>query len=161
MRHSLPTSLLLTAWTAALIGLTACDFSHIRLRPVQMELYTIYSNACITNSSGGFREIYFDPYLLVVSETNKFSLRDTDIRDIGLSTNDGRFLLSLILKKKRCGDFRAFTTANSNMYIAIMVNGAVQNIAKIRQPVSNGRLQFVSSLAQSSEIVRFIRLFVL
>ena len=160
MRNPLLTLLLLTA-CAALTGLTACDVRHLRLRPVQLDLYTLYTNNCGSDTSGGLRQIYFDSYLLVISETNKFSLRETDIRNIDLSSNGGRFHVNFILKKNRRRDFRVFTTANSNTYIAVMVNGTVRNIARIREPVSNGRLQFESSLDQAPEIGRFIRLFLL
>jgi hypothetical protein len=149
------------AWLLLIAGTTACDLSRVKLRPVQMELYSLYDSACATNASGGFKRVYFDDFVLVISETNKFSLRETDIRDVALNSEDGNLHLSLILKKNRRGDFRAFTTANSNTYVAVMVNGKIRNIAKIREPVSNGRLQFVSAPAHAGELGRFIRLFVL
>ena len=161
MKQIISKTVLAAALAAWIISFLSCDSTRLRLRPVQMELFKVYEPACATNSPGRFREIHFDPYLLVISESNKFSFRETDLRGIDLTTNHGNFFISFHLKKKRCRDFYRFTTVNSNAYIAVIVNGEVRNLACIREPISNGRLQFVCAASRSGEIDRFIRLFVL
>ena len=154
-KHFLPATVVL------LLGLMASCEQPLRLKPVRMELFKLYDNVSATNTSGRFKRIYFDPYMLAVSETNRFSFGDKDIRDIVVSTNRGTLFVSFYLKRNRRADFERFTTVNSNAYIAVMVNGDMQNIARLKEPVSNGRLQFSCGLSQIKEISRFINLFVL
>lgn len=150
---------------AALLAATACDKKRpqTRFRDTPIDLYAVYpEEAWSETNTQGLRRVLLDPdYVLVISEANKLTLRTKDLEDIQVSADDQFIHLAFIFARSAQPSIESFTTHNSNAYIAVMVDGRVRNIARIHQPVRNGRILFTARRSRLGQVQEFVRLFLL
>jgi preprotein translocase subunit SecD len=150
---------LITAILMTFIAGFSCKDVKITLKPVRVDMFAVYTRDQIPEQSKDFHDLYYSACVLHVSESNKFQLTDRDIVNFEIFTNQERFHLNIALKQNPTVRFREFTTRNSNSYIAIVINDAVNNVARIQEPITDGKVQFVIGRNRSHEIMTLLRQF--
>ena len=137
----------------------SCTPFNLKLRKADIEFYRIYPSE-YSGQTNNYKQILMEPYILVISETNRVKFSEKDISNITLFTNEGMIYFSFIFKPRVRDKLFEFTLKNMNSLVAIVINGEARNIGFISEPIRNCKMEFSTKTKNLHDIIKFLNLLI-
>lgn len=133
--------------------------NHANYKDASMAITVLFVNESAVPQGVRPRKVYMDPYLLLMNKEETFHFTTKDVRFITVSMQAEKYHIRFHLKNKFVEPFYRFTDRNQEAIVAVSVNGRVNNLARINEPVRDGQFLIIAGTEQSPEVKVFLENF--